>query len=224
MEKIGSRAKVMHGTAEKTSGGLTQIDLKYNNYGKIVSKKASSSAKRVNNLGKAGYTTQKGYFGSILKGGVTKKTNTNNKTANTNNKTANTNNKPTNTNNKPTNTNNKPTNTNNKPVNIKKEQTNENKEKKIKISQKRIEIIDEISKNKNMTSDVQKLFDELSKMEMENKQDSKTYKTKLEKFLERTGMSHIDWIKCINFQRKRLESIRRKKSKNKKNWNNYIII
>ena len=42
MEKIGSRAKVMHGTAEKTTGGLTQKDLKYNNYGKIVSKKASS--------------------------------------------------------------------------------------------------------------------------------------------------------------------------------------
>ena len=33
-----------------------------------------------------------------------------------------------------------------------------------------------------MTTDVQKLFDELIKMELENKQDLKTYKTKLEKF------------------------------------------
>ena len=87
---------------------------------------------------------------------------------------------------------------------------------------KRNEVIEEISKNKNMTSDVQKLFDELIKMELENKQDLKTYKTKLEKFLERTGMSHIEWIKCINFQkkekRKKLERIERiKKEKNKKN-------
>ena len=66
-------------------------------------------------------------------------------------------------------------------------------------------VIEEISKNKNMTSDVQKLFDELIKMELENKHDLKTYKTKLEKFLERTGMSHIEWIKWINFQKKKKE-------------------
>ena len=47
MEKIGSRAKVMHGTAEKTSGGLKRSDLKYNKFGKIVSKKASISAKKI---------------------------------------------------------------------------------------------------------------------------------------------------------------------------------
>ena len=155
----------MHGTAEKTTGGLRKSDLKYNKFGKIVSKKASSSAKKNNNLIKAGYKTEKGSFGSFLKGGSNKKNN------------------------------------------------NENKQKKIQRSIKRSEIINEISKNKNMTTDVQKLFDELIKMELENKQDLKTYKTKLEKFLERTGMSHIEWIKCINFKRKK----KLVKSKNKKN-------
>ena len=51
MQTVGSRAKVMHGTALKTSGGLRKRDLKYNKSGKIVSKKASASAKRCNNLG-----------------------------------------------------------------------------------------------------------------------------------------------------------------------------
>ena len=31
--KVGSRAQVMHGTAMKTSGGLTKKDLKYNKWG-----------------------------------------------------------------------------------------------------------------------------------------------------------------------------------------------
>ena len=60
---IGSRAQVMHGTAKKTSGGLTKSQLKYNKQGKIVSKKASKSAKKSNNLVKAGWVTQKGVFG-----------------------------------------------------------------------------------------------------------------------------------------------------------------
>ena len=42
---------VMHGTAFKTSGGLRAADLKYNNQGRIVSKQASNSAKKNNNLG-----------------------------------------------------------------------------------------------------------------------------------------------------------------------------
>ena len=33
----GTRAKVIHGNAQKTSGGLTKKDLKYNKRGKIVS-------------------------------------------------------------------------------------------------------------------------------------------------------------------------------------------
>ena len=172
MEKIGSRAKVMHGTAEKTSGGLKQNDLKYNKFGKIVSKKASLKAKKNKNLEKAGYKTEKGSFGAILKGGINKKENNS--------------------------------------------KANENTQKKIQRSQKRNQVIEEISKNKNMTSDVQKLFDELIKMELENKQDLKTYKNKLEKFLERTGMSHIEWIKCINFQKKQKKK-RSERIKNKKN-------
>lgn len=40
--KVGSRAQVMHGTAEKTKGGLTKKSLKYNKYGRIVSAKKSA--------------------------------------------------------------------------------------------------------------------------------------------------------------------------------------
>lgn len=43
---VGSRAQVAHGNAKKTSGGLTYKDLKYNKYGRIVSKKASKAAKK----------------------------------------------------------------------------------------------------------------------------------------------------------------------------------
>jgi hypothetical protein len=50
-EVVGSRAQVMNGTADKTSGGLYKKDLEYNKYGKIVSKKASTAAKKSNNLG-----------------------------------------------------------------------------------------------------------------------------------------------------------------------------
>jgi len=64
---IGSRAQVMHGTAKKTSGGLTKSQLKYNKQGKIVSKKASSAAKRNNNLVNAGWVTKKGVYGAFKK-------------------------------------------------------------------------------------------------------------------------------------------------------------
>lgn len=43
---IGTRAQVMHGTAIKTSGGLTKGDLKLNPAGAIVSRRQSSRAKR----------------------------------------------------------------------------------------------------------------------------------------------------------------------------------
>jgi hypothetical protein len=39
--RIGSRAKVMHGGAEKTAGGLTKEHLRYNKSGRIVSVKRS---------------------------------------------------------------------------------------------------------------------------------------------------------------------------------------
>lgn len=39
--KIGSRRQVMNGNAEKTKGGLTKKNLKYNKWGRIVSVKKS---------------------------------------------------------------------------------------------------------------------------------------------------------------------------------------
>ena len=44
-QKIGSRAKVMHGGAEQTVGGLKKDDLTYNKAGRIVSKKKSTTMK-----------------------------------------------------------------------------------------------------------------------------------------------------------------------------------
>ena len=44
-QKVGSRAKVMHGGAEKTVGGLKKEDLMYNKSGRIVSKKKSRTMK-----------------------------------------------------------------------------------------------------------------------------------------------------------------------------------
>jgi hypothetical protein len=60
----GSRAQVMHGTAKKTSGGLTKSDLKYNKQGRIVSKKKSALAKKAikKQLFDKGYKPVKGEF------------------------------------------------------------------------------------------------------------------------------------------------------------------
>ena len=44
-QKIGSRAKVMHGGAEQTVGGLKKDDLIYNKAGRIVSKKKHTTMK-----------------------------------------------------------------------------------------------------------------------------------------------------------------------------------
>tara|TARA_Y100000389_G_C17416380_1_gene493943 strand:+ start:687 stop:1436 length:750 start_codon:yes stop_codon:yes gene_type:complete len=65
MPTVGTRAQVMHGTANKTSGGLTSKDLKYNSSGRIVSRKVSALAKQQQKLKKAGYTTLKGQFGAV---------------------------------------------------------------------------------------------------------------------------------------------------------------
>jgi len=52
-QRVGSRAKVMHGGAEMTAGGLTKDHLMYNKAGRIVSKKKSHTMKqRVLNAGK----------------------------------------------------------------------------------------------------------------------------------------------------------------------------
>ena len=44
MKPIGSRAEVFHGTAEKTSGGLTKKDLILDDDGQIKSKAAQQAA------------------------------------------------------------------------------------------------------------------------------------------------------------------------------------
>jgi hypothetical protein len=64
---VGSRAQVMHGTADHTSGGLTKGDLKYNKGGRIVSRKKSMKAKKEKRLIKLGFKTRKGKFGLIKK-------------------------------------------------------------------------------------------------------------------------------------------------------------
>ncbi len=66
-QAVGSRAQVMHGTAHHTSGGLTKGDLKYNKWGRIVSRKKSMKAKKDKRLEKAGYKTRKGKFGAVEK-------------------------------------------------------------------------------------------------------------------------------------------------------------
>ncbi len=70
--RVGSRAEVMHDKADHTSGGLTKSDLKYNKWGRIVSKAKSAKAKRENRLVKLGFKTQKGKFG-VVKTGKTRR-------------------------------------------------------------------------------------------------------------------------------------------------------
>jgi len=65
---IGSRAEVWHGSAKKTSGGLTKSHLMKNKSGRIVSRKKHFSAKKDNRLVKAGFKTRKGHFGFIKSG------------------------------------------------------------------------------------------------------------------------------------------------------------
>jgi hypothetical protein len=64
-ELEGSRAKVWHGTAYKTSGGLTKNDLIMNKHGRVVSKRKHTTAKREKRLEKAGFKTRKGHFGAV---------------------------------------------------------------------------------------------------------------------------------------------------------------
>jgi hypothetical protein len=73
INRTGTRAQVMHGSAKQTGGGLKKKDLKYNKRGKIVSKKASAIAKKEKRLQKAGWMTKKGQFGAVrsMRGGAT---------------------------------------------------------------------------------------------------------------------------------------------------------
>lgn len=58
---VGSRAEVMHGNADNTSGGLKKSDLKYNKNGRIVSKRKSEKMKKEKGrrLKAAGFTLSK---------------------------------------------------------------------------------------------------------------------------------------------------------------------
>jgi hypothetical protein len=62
---IGTRAQVWHGTAYKTTGGLTKNNIMQNKNGRIVSRSKHASAKKERRLIKAGYGTQKGKFGAV---------------------------------------------------------------------------------------------------------------------------------------------------------------
>ena len=62
---IGTRAQVWHGTAYKTTGGLTKNDIIQNKNGRIVSRAKHASAKKENRLVKAGFGTKKGVFGYV---------------------------------------------------------------------------------------------------------------------------------------------------------------
>jgi len=62
---VGTRAEVMHGTAYKTSGGLTANHLSYSKSGRIVSANKQKSAKKEQRLKKYGYTAKKGKFGAV---------------------------------------------------------------------------------------------------------------------------------------------------------------
>ncbi len=64
---FGSRAEVFHGTAKKTTGGLTKKDLIKNKHGEIVSRKKHLTAKREKRLEKHGYFAKKGAFGYVKK-------------------------------------------------------------------------------------------------------------------------------------------------------------
>lgn len=65
---IGSRAQVWHGTAYKTTGGLTKSNLFQNKNGRVVSKAKHLTAKKDKRLIKAGYGTKKGTFGYVKLG------------------------------------------------------------------------------------------------------------------------------------------------------------
>jgi hypothetical protein len=65
---IGTRAQVWHGTAYKTSGGLTKTNLMKNKSGRIVSRSKHITAKKEKRLVKAGFLTKKGHFGFIKNG------------------------------------------------------------------------------------------------------------------------------------------------------------
>ena len=67
-ELFGSRQQVMNGTAYKTAGELTKSHLMMNKWGRIVSRKKHTTAKKEKRLVKYGYTAKKGKFGYVKVG------------------------------------------------------------------------------------------------------------------------------------------------------------
>ncbi len=63
----GSRAQVWHGTAYKTTGGLTKDKLMMNKHGRIVSKKKHHTEKKRGQLAKMGFKPKKGTFKAFKK-------------------------------------------------------------------------------------------------------------------------------------------------------------
>lgn len=74
MQTVGTRAQVWHGTAKKTSGGLTKTHLMQNKHGRIVSKRKHASGKKtIKHLRKMGYVAKKGHFKLFHKGRKSRK-------------------------------------------------------------------------------------------------------------------------------------------------------
>ena len=73
-QTFGSKAQVWHGTAKKTSGGLTKSDLMKNKHGRIVSRRKHSMGKKsIKHLRKMGYIAKKGKFTLFHKGHKSRK-------------------------------------------------------------------------------------------------------------------------------------------------------
>lgn len=73
-QTFGSKAQVWHGTAKKTSGGLSKSDLMKNKHGRIVSRRKHSLGKKsIKHLRKLGYIAKKGKFTLFHKGRKSRK-------------------------------------------------------------------------------------------------------------------------------------------------------
>jgi hypothetical protein len=66
---VGTKAQVYHGSAKRTSGGLTRKDLMKTKKGRIVSRKKHAAGKKaLKRLHKAGYKAKKGTFKLFKRG------------------------------------------------------------------------------------------------------------------------------------------------------------
>ena len=68
-QTFGSKAQVWHGTAKKTTGGLTKNNLMKNKHGRIVSRRKHTMGKKsIKHLRKMGFIAKKGKFTLFHKG------------------------------------------------------------------------------------------------------------------------------------------------------------